>query len=226
MDLDIRIRSKLVNRILDDLRGAAPGSRAFLRGSLATERADEYSDIDILWEVPDSEFHVCVDNLAEILSRIGVVESLRSDPALQRSGKHRLFFARFEDMPLFWRADIEIFAESVQRDANYDLDNPEVRGSVWSLAESALSNAILALKSYLRDRPEQMASAIQRAYDRLGLELPEAPLCNQVQQLADAAQSMDPQVGRLAQRVKQLTLDVGTLPCSDTHASNRSQPTP
>ncbi len=65
--LDTRLRAKLVNRMLTCLEEAAPGSKALLRGSLARNKGDQYSDIDVLWEVPDPHFKQCVDNLREVL---------------------------------------------------------------------------------------------------------------------------------------------------------------
>ncbi len=219
MDLDTLLRTRLTNKILDDLKTAAPGSLAMLRGSLATGKADAYSDIDILWQVPDSEFIVSVDNLGEILSRVGPVESLRSDPPLQRSAKHRLFFARYQDMPLFWRVDLEIFAESIQRDPNYDLGNPEARGDVWSLAESALMNGVYTCKMLLRGKMNAAEASMRRAYDRVSLDRPTTPIIEQIVSLCDTVKVMDPRLGDLAERVKQLTFEVQTITYASTRAT-------
>ncbi len=208
MDLDTHLRTKLTNQILQDLRTAAPGSLAMLRGSLATNQADAYSDIDILWQVPDSEFNVCVDNLSEILARVGPLESLRSDPPLQRSTKHRLFFARYQDVPLFWRVDLEIFAESIHHDPNYDLDNPEARGEAYAVTESALMNGVLTCKALLRGKGDVAEIAIQRAYDRVSLDRPPVPIIDQVISVCDAVKVMDPRLGSLAERVKELAVEV------------------
>jgi predicted nucleotidyltransferase len=53
MQLDTAIRTRLADRIVERLAAAAPGSGAVLRGSLAEQRADQYSDIDVLWDVAD-----------------------------------------------------------------------------------------------------------------------------------------------------------------------------
>ena len=107
---------------------AVVSSTAGLRGSLARGSADRYSDIDVFWEVPDSEFCDAIDELPETLSSVGPIESIRSDPLLQNSQKRRLVFVQFEQTPLFWRVDIEVFAESIHRDDSYDLENPDARG--------------------------------------------------------------------------------------------------
>ena len=54
-DLDLRPQRRhlLTGKLLAALQGWVPGSRAQLRGSLGAGTADEYSDIDICWVVPD-----------------------------------------------------------------------------------------------------------------------------------------------------------------------------
>src|SRR5258706_12146824 len=103
MRLDTTIRARLVARLLHDLPDAIPGSAAHLRGSLAEHRADVYSDIDILWEIPDQQFALSVNRIHSILTAIHPLESLRFDPDFQQSQRRRLIFVRFCDVPLFWR---------------------------------------------------------------------------------------------------------------------------
>ncbi len=207
LTLDPKIRNKLVNRILSCLEKAAMGSTASLRGSLAGEKADEYSDIDVLWEIPDAEFMVCMENMEEILSRILPVESVRSDPTLQLSKKHRLILARFVDLPLFWRVDIEACAESIHRDLEYDLNNPEARGSAWSLPESALMNAVRAIKGHLRHDNAEAKLFAATAYDRVGLEVPPLDVCGQILELCEQVKVLDIKTAPLAERVKRLAIE-------------------
>jgi hypothetical protein len=49
-------RARLVADLLRELMSAFAGSAALLRGSLAEDRADLYSDIDLLWDVSDNGF--------------------------------------------------------------------------------------------------------------------------------------------------------------------------
>ncbi len=204
LTLDLKLRNKLVSKIISSLEKAALGSKAYLRGSLAGEQADAYSDIDVLWEVPDPEFIVCVENLGEILSRVRPLESIRSDPMLQGSKKHRLIFARFTDVSLFWRVDIEVCAESIHRDLEYDLNNPDARGNIWSLPESALMNAVRAVKLHLRGNDTEARLMAMTAYDRIGVEPPALPLPELIVNLCDQVQILDPKTVGLAARVKQL----------------------
>ena len=207
MDLDTRRRTRLVDRIPGCLEEAAPGSHALLRGSLAGDTADQYSDIDVLWEVPDSDFQWCVASLEENLSRVHPVASLRSVPDFQNSEKRRLIFVRFESIPLFWRLDLDIFAQSIHRDPEYELNNPDARGSKWSLTESALMNAVAAIKAHLRGKDEEAQQLLVRAYQRVGLDFPDLGLRELILRLADEVRVIDPKLSSLAQDVRKLVLE-------------------
>jgi predicted nucleotidyltransferase len=207
VDLDARRRTRLVDRILGCLEEAAPGSHALLRGSLAANTADQYSDIDVLWEVPDPDFQRCVASLEENLSRVRPVASLRSVPDFQNSETRRLIFGRFESIPLFWRLDLDIFAQSIHRDPEYDLNNPNARGSEWSLTESALMNAVAAVKAHLRGKDAEARQLLVRAYGRVGLDLPDLELRELILRLADEIRIMDPKLSGLAQDVGNLVAE-------------------
>ena len=207
MNPDVRQRRELADSVTAVLEKAAPGSQALLRGSLADRSADEYSDIDMLWEVPDSLFRMCVDNIREILSKAHPMESLRSDPNFQNSKKRRLFFVRFKDMPLFWRLDLEVFAQSIKRDSKYDLDNPDARGDDWSFAESALMNAIAAVKAHLRGKDEVARELMERAYVRVGLDCPDLQLRELILELVDCVKAANPELRGLSGEIEKLLLE-------------------
>ena len=61
--LDTDERARLVADLLTEMAAAVPNSMALLRGSLAEDRADVYSDIDLLWDVPDAAFHAVIAEL-------------------------------------------------------------------------------------------------------------------------------------------------------------------
>jgi hypothetical protein len=172
LNLDTNIRAALAQRILTTLEHAALGSTAQLRGSLAEERADAYSDIDVFWEVPDELFQASIDSIATILADAHRIASLRSAPDFQRSDRRRLIFVQFEGMPLFWRVDIDILAWSVHRDLTYDLDNQAAKGNDWSLTHSALMNAIAAIKALLRSKDDTAQQLLVRGFERVGLVTP------------------------------------------------------
>ena len=162
--LETEERARHVADLLTELVAAAiPGSMALPRGSLTEGRADSYSDIDLLWDVPDADFSVAIAELPVTLSHVRPVASLRFDPDFQHSARRRLAFIRFAGVPLFWRVDLDIFAHSVDRDPDYDRDNPSARGTCWSFAESSLANAIAAIKALHRGRDVEAAKRLARA---------------------------------------------------------------
>lgn len=207
MNPDVRQRSRLAERVMAALEKVAPGSQALLRGSLADGSADEYSDIDILWEVPDSLFKMCMDKMRQTLSKVQPIESLRSDPNFQNSKKRRLFFVRFKDVPLFWRLDLDVFAQSIKRDSEFDLDNPEARGDDWSLAESALMNALGAVKAHLRGKDEVARELMERAYERVGLDWQDIQLRELILRLADRIKAASPELRGLSGEIEKLALE-------------------
>jgi hypothetical protein len=171
MPFDTSFRDSLAGRLRAGLEQAVPCSKAGLRGSLASGQADQYSDLDLAWETPDDEFDKSLENLPQILSQIQPVASLRFDPDLQNSAKHRLVFVRFKNVPLFWRLDLEIFARSIQLNRNFDLDNPAAKNfENWSWHESALMNAVAALRAHLRGKDHEALQLLARAYQRVGLD--------------------------------------------------------
>ena len=208
MNLDIAARANLADRILGRLAEAAPESEALLRGSLAEARADRYSDIDVLWEIPDACFQSCIDNIPAILSRVQPIDSVRSDPDFQNSRKRRLLFIRFEAVPLFWQLNLEVFAKSIQKDQSYDVNNPDARGSEGPLSESVLANVVATVKAHLRRDDAEAQSLLLRAYQRVGLPVPEYELKWLILRLINSARIIDPQTSFLARKVENLVVEV------------------
>lgn len=199
--LDPTLRDALAQRIPAALTEAAPGSTALLRGSLAEGRSDAYSDIDLLWEVPDDLFPACAARIAEILGAVRPLESLRLDRDFQHSDRRRLVFARFAGLPLFWRVDLDLFAQSAHRDPSCDAHNPAARGSDGSAAHSALMIAVAAMKALLRDQPDAARQLLERGYERVDLPLPAGSPQDLILDLCSSIAKMDPSQVELAQRV-------------------------
>lgn len=207
MHLDVGRRAALVRDLLAVLEAAEPGSRALPRGSLAGDHADPYSDIDLLWEAPDEAFARCVapHALAATLARVRPVESLRFDPDYQRSAGRRLAFVRFAGVPLFWRLDLDIMARSTGRDEGYDRGNPAARDTTdWSPTESALANAVAAVKAHLRHDDTGAGQLLIRAYERVGLHSPDLPLPEAIRRLTAEVRRLDPARTGLAARIERL----------------------
>ena len=182
-----------------------PGSVVETRGSLASGTADQFSDIDLLWEVPDEAFQGAADGAGAILERAQETASVRVDPTFRRSTKHRLVYARFRDLPLFWRLDLEIFAQSAARNPDYDRASPGAHDDTdWSPGESALMNAIATVRALRRGNDELAVELLGRGYERVGLPRATEASDETVRTLADAIRKRDPSVAPLAEQVREL----------------------
>ncbi len=201
MELDPKERTRLAEWIVSVLEEAVVGSKAKLRGSLAQGNADLYSDVDVVWVVPDAQFGESLRQLPDVIGALGEVESLRYDPALQKSARRRLVFVRFEGVPLFWRVDLDVRAASVGDDADYDLDNPDARGDRWSKTESAMMNAVGAIKACLRGKADDAEGLIERGFERIGCQAPEADLKKRILRLVEEAVREDPTREDLGRRI-------------------------
>jgi predicted nucleotidyltransferase len=197
-------RRVAVSELMGALSRACPGSDVHLRGSLATEDADPYSDIDLIWIVPDERFEAAVERTSDALAEVGPVLLQRSDPKLQLSTKRRLLFVNFEQLPLFWRVDIDVRARSIAEDDRFDDGNPGARGDQWSLPASALANAVGAVKAVRRNQPGEARGLLERAYERLRLGSPPANWQDAVIDLARQASAREPQLASLSERVEHL----------------------
>jgi hypothetical protein len=206
--LEIDERTRLVDDLLTELAAAFPGSAVLLRGSLAEGRADIYSDIDLLWDIPDASFNAALAELPVTLERVRPVTSLRFDPNFQHSAKRRLVFIRFAGVPLFWRVDIDVFARSVGRDRDYDRDNPSARGTCWSFTESSLANAIAAIKALHRGRDTEAAELLTRAETRVGITSPTVDPQSRINLLVDAVVAKDPTTASLAAEIRHLLTEL------------------
>lgn len=211
MQLDTAIRERVVTRLLHDLPVAISGSSAQLRGSLAEHRADVYSDIDLLWQVPDHQFTATLNRVPAILAVIQPIESLRYDPDFQQSQKRRLIFVRFRDLPLFWRLDLDILALSVQGNLNFDTDNPHARGTTWSLTESALANVVAAMKAHLRQQDELARQLLGRAYQRVGVSQVSDQVATMVFHLTATIATLDPTTTAFANQIAELARQIWPL---------------
>jgi predicted nucleotidyltransferase len=202
--MDMGARGLLAGGVLRALEQAVPGSSAALRGSLAAGTADAYSDIDVLWIVPDKKFSEAVSAVGAAVSTVAPLESLRSDPEFQRSDRRRFVFARFEEVPLFWRLDLDIRARSVGYDEGYDRGNPRARGSDWSRTESALMNVVAAIKACHRNDKEGARQLLQRGYERAGMRPHREGVQNQLRELAEGIGTLDPETEPLIRRITAL----------------------
>ncbi|MEL5959997.1 nucleotidyltransferase domain-containing protein [Streptomyces sp. CLV115] len=211
-------RAAFAQELLRALTASCPGSRAELRGSLARGTADEYSDIDIAWTVPDDRFDACLDAVPGVLGAVVPLDSLRTDPDSRNSRERRLLFAAFHGLPLFWRVDLEVVrradpAGAWRRDPEGasapvagrpgpGRGDPAAHRDDWSRPASALANAVAATKAVLRGQPENARGLLERGFRRI--DEPEAVSgCwrADIRRLAEAAAGREPELRPLADRV-------------------------
>jgi len=208
LDLDLRPerRDKLTGKLLAALQGWVLGSVAQLRGSPGAATADGYSDIDIRWVVPDEDFAEAVDTVGAALSQCAAVLSLRRDPELARSARRRLVFARLHGMPLFWRLDIDIRADSIAADDLYDVGNPNARSDAgWSAPASAIEYAVAAIKSAARGQADTADTLLRRGCERIGHDPGStASLAVAATSLSDACATQEPRLARMAAEIHQV----------------------
>ncbi|MET9558297.1 hypothetical protein [Streptomyces sp. NPDC006645] len=203
-------RAHLPAEVRGALGRSVPGSWTRLLGSLATGEADAYSDIDVEWVVPDGAFAGCVASAESVLDRVLTVAEVRQDPDLLHSDRRRVLFVRFERVPLFWRLDLSVRAESVADDVEYDAANPAARAreGEWSRPASALANALGAVKAVARQRPDDARALLRRGFDRIGE--PDAVAGAQprdIARLARASARQDPRLAALAEQVAALAYE-------------------
>jgi hypothetical protein len=206
LDLQPERRDKLTGKLLAALQSWIPGSVARLRGSLGAGTADGYSDIDICWVVPDRDFTEAADTLGAALSQCTAVLALRTDPEFARSGRRRVVFARLHGMPLFWRVDIDIRANSIAADDLHDAGNPDARNEAgWSAPASAIENAIVAIKAAARGQADAADGLLRRGFKRIGHDPgPTVDLADAITSLADACAAEEPRLMRMAAEVRQV----------------------
>ena len=196
-------RSRLARQILSRLEESVSASSAQLRGSLAEGGGDPYSDIDVVWEVPDEAFGAALEGMEKALSRVRPLASLRLDPAFQKSDRRRLIFVQFERVPLFWRVDIDLFAASVD-DPQYDIDNPRARGDHFSRTHSALMNSVAAIRALLRGDEATAAGLVSRGFERIALPVPAGGTRDRLLKLVDDIYDADDGTALLAAEIKAL----------------------
>ncbi len=186
VNVDNRIRA-----LTAALADAVPGSVVALRGSRAAGTADEFSDVDLRWSVGTSGDRA-LESLPSALGTIGTVESLRLDPDEERD--RRLVFVRFTDWSLFERIDLEVVG--VFGDTAPSWVRP------WSPAESALMNAVAAVKAVGRGR--DVDGLLARGAARVGAPTPTGSVAERIDAVVDAAVRVDPAQRALAARVRAL----------------------
>jgi hypothetical protein len=224
-DLDLRPerRDQLAAGLRAELHALIPGSSTTLRGSLAAQTADPYSDIDLCWAVADERFAAAVSAAAGLARKLPSVQAVRIDPGLARSDRRRLVFVRLTGAPLFWRVDLDVRAQSVAADDTYDDGNPAARDATgWSPPASAIENAIAAIKSGVRGRTDVTSGLLSRGYERIGLvPPPDTALPEPITRLAGSCARLEPGLANIASEVREIAEILLTpSPGATTHGNS------
>lgn len=176
-----------IDTLVAALATVVPGSTAALRGSRAIGTDDVYSDVDLAWQV-GSHGDEALAALPDALGTVGAVESLRLDPV---DTDRRLVFVRFAGWTLFERVDLEV-------SGTFGSDPAWARP--WSPAESALMNAVAAVKAVRRGHGD-VDGLLERGAARVGATAPVGTVTERIAALAEAAVRADPAQRTLATRV-------------------------
>lgn len=186
------VRAVRVVALQQVLNAAVSGSRCTVMGSLADGTADQYSDIDLRWEV-GAAAEAVVGTLYDILARLAPVDSMRWDTTEHNDS--RLVFVRFSGWPLFSRVDLQLVGL---------FGGVPIRGT-WSATESALMNVVGALKAHLRGRQREVSGLLDRGFDRISVHDPGGAPSARMRHLVDAVAERDPALRSFAATVKAAT---------------------
>ena len=124
---------------------------------------------------------------------------------------------------MFWRVDINIVARSIGRSLAYDVHDKAARGNNWSPHHSALINAVATIKALKRGKTQEASALVARAFDRVGMEVPELGPIESIPVLVKAVTEVDPKQQVLAEQVADLYAEVLRSHAEDTGAE---KPTP
>ncbi|OAP20775.1 hypothetical protein A4R44_08432 [Amycolatopsis sp. M39] len=189
-------RDALADRIIEALAVSCRGSRAQLRGSLRTGTADEYSDIDVEWLVPDGGLAGCLASVRATLERVQPVAAVRTAPDCFHSTRKRLLFVRFAEVSLFWRLDLAV------REVGAGPCDPadHARDGEWSKPASALANALGAIKAVARGRYDDARGLLSRGCSRIDeIDVSTGSWVEGITRLARAAASREAELATLAE---------------------------
>jgi hypothetical protein len=162
LDLSAERREGVVRDARTALERAIEGSSFVVRGSLADGTADRYSDIDGVWVVPNGCLQAAIDGLGSALEVVGPLFSIRFDASTSAGGRC-LAFVTFARLPVFWRFDLSIETATPSDEA---LEGEAI--AEWSSPESALANAVAAIKAVVRGRSDEAIGLLERGYPRVG----------------------------------------------------------
>ena len=147
------------SKVLDVLRRHfSPGTVDF-RGSFASGKVDEYSDVDLEAKVHVELTQGFFDSLSACLKKHFGAFSVRFDPQQKDDRTAQDVRVNFHDYPVFWRVDLDILS-SRETSQKWPSPFPD-----WSVATSAFWNVVWAVKRARRgedDANHYMFSACEK----------------------------------------------------------------
>jgi hypothetical protein len=190
--LDVSQRAEPVADLMAQLRYAIPGPEARLRGSLGTGHADPYSDIDLLWDVPDLESNDALAQLPEILARGRPLASLRYDPDFQRSAKPRSYSS----------ASPECHSSGASIWISWPAPSSAIRTT--TAPPSRPVARIGQQPRAARRTPSRRSKLMQRAEQRVVLSHVASAVPDRILRLVDAVAEQDPSLATRASEIRRL----------------------
>lgn len=193
-------RGEAAALLLAVLASACAEGEVCLIGSLSKPgAADDFSDIDLAWTIPQGQAVEQLNALRPTLQGVGAVESLRVDPDPRPD--ERLVFVRFQGWPLWWRVDLEIHSSEP---GSWDVQDSDP----WSPYESACMGVVVTLKALARNRPDQAEVLLVRALERADATDVAGSWPLRIDSLLDHIVAASPPTADLASRTLRLARDV------------------
>ena len=206
LNLDPQQRAKFLCGLKSPLLTVVPRSVVELHGSIATGSADEYSDIDLVWEIPDDQFDATVLCVEETLTAIQSVSAMQFDPLFQASDRRRRIFVHYCNLPLFWQVKLDIMAKSIQKNFDYDTENIYGRPRNRTLPNTYISlmDCIAAIKGLLRQDELLAAHLVSGAFQRIALPVTGVTTHERLLRLVNDIYDADDSMANVAAQVKSL----------------------
>ncbi len=175
--------------------------------------ADELSDIELSWVVPDDSFEPALDVVGRIASHALALVAV--DPRSAGSPQQRRFLLQFKNLPLFWRINLKVRCDSAPGVEDYDPGMGQAHSEDGSdRAARALMNAMAAVRALRLGQVTVADRLIQESFECL--EHPVSPAwdpARALHNLVQACQDQDPTLQPVVAGAREL-IDVMVPPRS------------
>ena len=206
LNLDPQQRAKFVCGLKSHFLTVVPRSVVELHGSIAAGSADEYSDIDLVWEIPDDQFNAAVLCVEDTMTSLQRVSTMQFDPLFQASDRRRRIFVHYYNLPLFWQVKLDIMAQSIQKNFDYDTENIYAQTRIRTLPGTYISlmDCIAAIKALLRHDEPLAAHLVSGAFKRMALPVAGMTTHERLLRLVNDIYDADDSMANVAAQIKSL----------------------